>query len=372
MSGPRVPVRLRLTGLYAFVLIVSGAILLTITVGLVAGFRNSSSQAAPGQFPGAHAPVVSSSSGGIGLHTVALMALIALAIMAAASVFLAWALAGRVLRPLSAITDAVRDMSATDLDRRLAYKGPSDELKALADTFDALLDRIEAAFHSQRRFVANASHELRTPLARLKALVQVAIADPQADAESLRAAHERVLVSQRQLEQLIDSLLTLATGEQALTRSETVQLDRVADAALKARAAEIDRGDLHVTALLAPAKANGDPRLLERLVENLIDNAVRHNHAGGFIEVRTDNASVAVTNSGPVVPPGEAKRLAQPFQRLGDDRTHHGDGYGLGLSIVHAIANAHGATVTTTARPEGGLSVEVRFGADLPCSPGGE
>jgi signal transduction histidine kinase len=313
-----------------------------------------------------------SSSTGIGLHTVAIMALIALAIMAAASVWLAWMLAGRVLRPLSAITDAVREMSATDLDQRLAYQGPSDELKALADTFDALLDRIEAAFRSQRRFVANASHELRTPLARLKALIQVAIADPDADAQSLRTAHERVLVSQQQLEQLIDALLTLATGEQALTRTEPIELDRIADAALRARQPEVERSRLHVTTTLAPTRATGDPRLVERLIENLIDNAIGHNQPDGFIEVTTGGTSITVTNSGPLIPAGEAERLAQPFQRLENDRTHRGRGHGLGLSIVHAIATAHSATVTTTARPEGGLRVEVRFGADLPCSPRGE
>jgi signal transduction histidine kinase len=372
MSSLRVPARVRLTGLYALVLIVSGAILLTITIGLVAGFRNSSSQAAPGQIgaPAPHAQI--SSSTGIGLHTVAIMALIALAIMAAASVWLAWALAGRVLRPLSAITAAVREMSATNLDQRLAYEGPSDELKALADTFDGLLDRIETAFQSQRRFIANASHELRTPLARLKALIQVAIADPDADALSLRTAHERVLVSQQQLEQLIDALLTLATGEQALTRTEPVELDRIADAALRARQAEVERSQLRLATTLAPSHATGDPRLIERLVENLIDNAVRHNQPGGFIEVTSASASITVTNSGPLIPSGEAERLAQPFQRLGDERTHQGRGHGLGLSIVHAIATAHGATVTTTARPEGGLRVEVRFAADLPCSPRGE
>jgi len=366
----RRPVRIRLTALYAFVLITSGAILLTITIGLVAGFRQSSSQAAPGQFPGPHAQV--SSSSGIGLHTVAIGAAIALAIMAAVSIWLAWALAGRVLRPLSNITAAVRQMSATDLDRRLAYDGPSDELKELADTFDALLDRIESSFESQRRFVANASHELRTPLARLKTLIQVAIADPRADAQTLRAAHERVLVSERQLEQLIDALLTLATGEQTLTRKEPIELDQITGAALHARLAEIDRSGLRLSSDLQPARATGDPRLIERLVENLIDNAIRHNEPNGFIEVTTGARSITVSNSGPVIPAGEAARLAQPFQRLGDDRTQQGHGHGLGLSIVHAIATAHGATVTTTARSAGGLTVEVRFGADLQCSGDGE
>ncbi len=372
MFGLRQPARVRLTGLYAFVLIVSGAILLTITIGLVAGFRNSSSQAAPGQAlpSGVH---TASSGPGIGLHTIAIMAVIALAIMTVASIWLAWALAGRVLRPLSTITAAVRGMSATGLDQRLAYDGPSDELKELADTFDALLDRIEAAFHSQRRFIAHASHELRTPLARLKALIQVAIADPEADAPTLRAAHERVLVSERQLEQLIEALLTLATGEQTLARNEPLELGAITQVTLDAQRREIEAGGLRLAARLEPAPTTGDPQLVERMVENLIDNAVRYNEPRGFIEVRTGSdedghAELTVTNSGPVIGAGEAERLAQPFQRLVDDRTHHGRGHGLGLSIVHAIATAHGATVTTTPRSGGGLSVEVRFAADLPSS----
>jgi signal transduction histidine kinase len=375
MFGLRQPVRVRLTALYAFALIVSGAILLLITIGLVAGFRRSSSAAAPGQGipPGLH---VGSSSTGIGLHTVAIMAAIALAIVAAASIWLAWALAGRVLRPLSSITASVREMSAANLDQRLAYEGPSDELKELADTFDALLDRLEAAFRSQRRFIANASHELRTPLARLKALVQVAIADPEADADSLRTAHQRVLVSEQQLEQLIDALLTLAAGEQAPAGREPVDLDQIARLALEAHRHEIAQHGLRLNDVLGAARVTGDPRLVDRLVENLIDNAVRHNERGGWIDVSTsttddDRALISVANGGPRIGAEEAERLSQPFQR-GDERTRHGRGHGLGLSIVHAIATAHGATVTTTTRSEGGLSVEVRFPSDLPCSGGGE
>jgi signal transduction histidine kinase len=374
MSGIRRPVRIRLTALYAFVLIVSGAILLTITVGLVAGFRRSSSAAAPGTAIGPNVGVGSSS--GISLHLVAITAVIALAIMAALSIWLAWVLAGRVLRPLSNITAAVRQMSASDLDQRLSYEGPSDEMKELADTFDGLLDRIETAFHSQRRFIANASHELRTPLARLKTLIQVAIADPEADAQSLRTAHERVLVSEQQLEQLIDALLTLAAGEQTPAQRGPCELESIAGAVLEMRRAEIAARGLRLDTALAPAHAAGDSRLIERLVENLIDNAARYNEPGGWINVSTGSGSdgpwITVSNGGPVIPPGDAERLSQPFQRLGDERTRHGRGHGLGLSIVHAIATAHGATVTTTAPSEGGLSVEVRFGADLPCSGGDE
>jgi len=362
MLGLRQPVRVRLTGLYAFVLITSGGILLLVTIALVAGFRRSSSAAAPGTVPGPHFHV--GSGPGISLHLVAIMAAIAFGVMALASIWLAWALAGRVLRPLSAITSAVREMSASNLDQRLAYEGPRDELKELADTFDALLDRLEAAFRSQRRFIANASHELRTPLARLKTLVQVAISDPEADAGSLRTAHERVLVSERQLEQLIDALLTLAAGEHTPATREPVELNQITKSVLEAHRRELESRGLHLNAALQPVRALGDPRLVDRLVENLIDNAIRHNEPNGWVEVSTsasgDHALITIANGGPLIGADEVERLAQPFQR-GDERTRHDRGHGLGLSIVHAIATAHGATVTTTARSEGGLSVEVRF-----------
>jgi signal transduction histidine kinase len=362
MLGLRKPVRVRLTGLYAFVLITSGAILLLVTIGLVAGFRRSSSAAAPGTVPGPHFHV--GSGPGISLHLVAVMAAIAFGVMALASIWLAWSLAGRVLRPLSAITSAVREMSASNLDQRLSYQGPRDELKELADTFDALLDRLEAAFRSQRRFIANASHELRTPLARLKTLVQVAISDPEADAGSLRTAHERVLVSEQQLEDLIDALLTLAAGEHAPMHREPIELGESAKSALEAHRREIGASGLRLHAELHPAAAQGDPRLVDRLVENLIDNAIRHNEPNGWVEVSTsagnDHSLVTVANGGALIGADEAERLAQPFHR-GDERTRHDRGHGLGLSIVHAIATAHGATVTTTARNEGGLTVEVRF-----------
>jgi signal transduction histidine kinase len=362
MIGLRQPVRVRLTALYAFVLIASGAILLLVTIGLVAGFRRSSSAAAPGTVPGPHFHV--SSGPGISLHLVAIMAAIAFGAMALASIWLAWALAGRVLRPLSGITAAVREMSASNLDRRLGYEGPRDELKELADTFDALLDRLEAAFHSQRRFISNASHELRTPLARLKTLIQVAISDPEADAEALRTAHERVLVSEQQLEDLIDALLTLAAGDHVPTQREPIELGESGKSALGAHRREIEAAGLRVHAELCPARALGDPRLVDRLIENLIDNAIRHNEPNGWVDVSTSagehHALITVSNGGALIGADEAERLAQPFQR-GDERTRHDRGHGLGLSIVHAIATAHGATVTTTARNEGGLSVEVRF-----------
>ncbi|HEY4024946.1 MAG TPA: ATP-binding protein [Candidatus Dormibacteraeota bacterium] len=301
------------------------------------------------------------------LHEFLVQSGVALGVMAVVSIGLGWLVAGRVLRPLRTITIAARDISATSLHRRLALDGPRDELKELGDTIDGLLGRLERSFQSQRQFVANASHELRTPLARQRTLVQVALSDPEPTVESLRAAHERVLVAGEQQERLIEALLTLARGERGLDRRRPLDLRSAAGQVLGPRLAEADRLGLHLHAILDSAPASGDPRLVERLVANLVDNAVRHNVAGGRIEIATGtsagHAVLTVVNSGPVIPPSEMDRLFQPFQRMGADRTGHADGIGLGLSIVHAIATAHEATLITRPLPEGGLDVEVRFPA---------
>jgi signal transduction histidine kinase len=238
-----------------------------------------------------------------------------------------------------------------------------------------VLAPLEDSYQAQRQFVANASHELRTPLTRQRALIQVALADPEASFSSLRAAHERVLASEQQLEQLIEALLALTRGQAGLERRERLDLASLASQALFAREVEaVGRGlDLH--AHLDTAPAAGDPRLLESLIANLIDNAIRHNIPGGDVEITTATrerrAFVSVTNTGPSVPPEQIQRLFQPFQRLGDARIRHNSGQGLGLSIVQAIANAHRAELTARARPQGGLTIEVTFppakaGAVLP------
>jgi signal transduction histidine kinase len=244
-------------------------------------------------------------------------------------------------------------------------EGPNDEFKELGDTFDGLLARLDASFQSQRQFVANASHELRTPLARLKTLVQVALADPDATPESLRATHERVLASEQQLEGLIEALLSLASGERSLEDREPVDLAALTHEVIAGRQVDIESRHLQLNATLDPARAEGNPELLARLATNLIDNAIRHNIHGGRIDVmtatRAGQAILSVANSGPVIAPDELNRLQQPFQRLGAERTNRGDGHGLGLSIVDAIATAHGATLAVHAQPTGGLRVEVRF-----------
>jgi signal transduction histidine kinase len=404
---PRRTIRLRLALLYGGLFFVSGAVLLALTYGGVARTHGAYTQvvglpltrhyAVRGHFKG-FAPVyvtpqsqhvvrgrrvsppqgvavsiVDSHQRDVDLRVLAIVSVIALVAMAAVSMGLGWLIAGRVLRPLRTITAAARDISATDLHRRLALEGPDDEFKELGDTFDGLLSRLDASFQSQRQFVANASHELRTPLARLKTLIQVALADPDATPESLRAAHERVLASEEQLERLIEALLSLASGERALDRREPVDLMAVTEQVLAGCRPEIERYGLRLNATLDSARIEGNLQLLERLVANLIDNAIRHNTPPGLIDVATATvagaAVLSVTNSGPAIPPHELDRLQQPFQRLGAERTGHGDGHGLGLSIVHAIAGAHGATVAVRARPNGGLEIEVSFPGTMPSLP---
>ena len=290
---------------------------------------------------------------------------IALAIVAVLALLAGWLVAGRMLRPIRTITRTARRISSTSLHERLALDGPQDELKELGDTLDDLFGRLDAAFEAQRQFVANASHELRAPLTRQRALIQVALADPDANLASLRAAHERVLASEQHLEQMIDALLTLTRGQAGLERREHLDLAALASKALLARESEAAGRDLDVRATLAPAPTAGDPRLVERLIANLLDNAIRHNIPQGHVEITTGtrdrHAFLTVTNSGPTIPPEEMPRLLQPFQRLHGTRTTHGSGNGLGLAIVDAIAAAHRATLTAQPRPDGGLTVEVTF-----------
>jgi signal transduction histidine kinase len=299
------------------------------------------------------------------LHQFLTQSAIALAVMAVISIALGWIVAGRVLHPLRAITRSAQEISATSLHERLALNGPDDELKELGDTFDRLLGRLEASFRSQRQFVANASHELRTPLARQRTLVQVAMSDPDATIESLRAAHEETLTANQQQERLIEALLTLARSDAGLDRREPLDLAQVTDHVLLARDPEATRRGLHLTTTLNPAPTTGDPHLVERLVTNLVDNALRHNIASGHVQVTTGtsagHATLSVTNTGPTIPASEVGRLLQPFQRLGANRTRHDGGLGLGLSIIQAIATAHNAVLAAHPRPGGGMQVTVTF-----------
>ncbi|GAB3457363.1 sensor histidine kinase [Actinophytocola sediminis] len=280
----------------------------------------------------------------------------ALAIMTVVSVGLGWLVAGRVLRPLRVITAAARRISVSDLHQRLAMTGGRDELTELGDTFDGLLGRLDAAFTAQRQFVANASHELRTPLARQRTVMEVALADPAPTVAGLRAACRRVLAAGEQQERLIEALLTLARSERGLDRRVPVDLRAIAGAVVGAVGRD-------VRTRLDPATALGDGRLTERLVVNLVDNAVRHNVESGWVEVRTGTgdgvATLTVTNTGPVIRPDQLDQLFTPFTRLAAERT--GEGLGLGLPIVAAIVSAHDGQLDACPRPGGGLAVTVRF-----------
>jgi signal transduction histidine kinase len=299
------------------------------------------------------------------LHSLEIESVIALAIMALISGALGWAISGRVLRPLRTMTATTQEISEANLNRRLAMAGPPDELHELADTIDGLLGRLEGAFDAQRRFVANASHELRTPLTTARALLEMVISDPNATVETFRETCEQVLDEGEQQEQLIDALLALAHGQRGIVQREAVDLATVVAELVHVREPEAAARELAFASALEPAPVSGDRRLLERLVANLLDNALRHNAPGGRVSVSTaaggEHATLVVANTGPPVPADQVERLLQPFQRLATDRVGYRDGLGLGLSIVAAIADAHGAELALEPGAEGGLEIEVRF-----------
>ncbi|MEO3786205.1 HAMP domain-containing sensor histidine kinase [Actinocorallia sp. B10E7] len=289
---------------------------------------------------------------------------IALAIMAVLSLAVSWVVAGRVLRPLRAMTATVQRISARNLHQRLAADGPADELKDLSDTIDGLLARLEAAMDAHKRFVANAAHELRTPLTLEHALIEETLMDEDADVPEFRASFERVLEVCRQQGRLLESLLTLTTGERGLDRREPVDLADRAERSLAAAGSEARRRGLRLDAGLAPAGTEGDPELVDRLIANLLDNALSYNVPGGWVrlttEIRNGRPVVTVANTGEPVPADRVGLIFEPFQRL--DRSRGRDGHhGLGLSIVRAVATAHGAAVDARARPDGGLRVEISF-----------
>ncbi|MFZ3567858.1 sensor histidine kinase [Streptomyces sp. BH097] len=375
-------VRWRLTLLYSGLFVLAGGLLLTFVYAMVAqasGWGRVKEKAVSAAEPvprEAAAPALKAvverslevQRDGQ-LHRLLVESGVALGLMALASLALGWLVAGRVLAPLRTMTHKARRISADDLHERLAVHGPRDELKDLADTFDGLLGRLEGAFEAQKRFVANASHELRTPITFQQAVVDVALDDPEADAETLRAACRRVRTAAEEQERIIEALLMLARGQRGLEKREYVDLADVVRDVLSA--AEGDEG-VSVRTELAAAPLLGDRRLVERLAGNLVDNALRHNspeREGGWVTVRTGSesgrATLRVHNSGPHVPADRVDSLFEPFRRLGTERTtRRREGLGLGLSIVAAVAQAHGGRVR--ARPggvEGGLLVEAEFPA---------
>jgi signal transduction histidine kinase len=384
MRWPRPTIRLRLTLLYGIVFLVTGAILLTIGYVIVRhnlSDRNDLRTAfhklgvapppngrffAPGSALGAFGPpdrrvveAVRAALRSSELHRLLIEYIAALGVMTMVSVAAGWLLAGRALRPLRDITATARRVSGENLGERIDLVGPADELKELADTFDGMLGRLDAAFASQRHFVANASHELRTPLAIMRTEVDVALADQDASVGELRATGEAIRETIDRCEQLIASLLTLARSEAAAGREQDADLaglagDCITDLRARAQEAHIEIGaDLH------PAVVRGEPALLERMIANLLDNAIRHNDPGGWVSVATGveagAARLTVANGGARIDPAEASTLTQPFRRL--DRGT--GGFGLGLSIVRSVSEAHGGQTELLAREDGGLEVRV-------------
>ena len=374
--------RLRLTLLYSGLTMLLGTLLLVLTFLFV----NYSSTIEVGSSATAHpAPIrLVKPAGRVAIHLVPaphsvavrqrnadlgrLLAVswLGLALTTLGSALIGWFAAGRVLRPVRAITETARTISAGNLHQRLALSGPDDEFKRLGETLDDLLARLQASFEAQRRFVANASHELRTPLTVERTMLQVALANPDATVQTLRATCEELLTTGAEQERLLEGLLTLASSERGLEQREALDLADLAGTALDAHHADIERLGLTIDRTLDPAPTVGDPVLVRRLIANLIDNAMDHNVTGGEVQVHTgieNGASIlTVVNGGEPIPAGETDRLLEPFQRLdsgraADARGHHG----LGLSIVRAIADAHNAVLTVRARPAGGLAVTVRF-----------
>lgn len=357
-------IRLRLTLLYGALFFATGAVLLAVTYVLAA-------QSWPWAFPrparlpgpldlSIPLPGKLAEQRAEDLDRLLASSAVALGLMTVLSVGLGWFTAGRALRPLRTLASTAQAITANDLTRRFKAGGPTDEIRVLADTFDDLLGRLERAFEAERRFVANASHELRTPLTFERSLLEVALADPEASAGDLRSACERVLASNQQQAQLIDALLTLARSRRAIGSPTGLDLRDIAEPLL-------DKADgLRIESDLNPAGISGNPALVERLFANLVDNAVRHNLPGGSVAVwtgvRDGRAGLRVRNTGPVVPAGEVSRLFEPFQRLAG-RTAGKDGHGVGLSIVAAVAEAHGAEVDAEPVPGGGLDIRVTFAA---------
>jgi signal transduction histidine kinase len=375
VSRPRLTVRARLTVLYTGLFAACGAIVVAVSYTLVArlgaqGLGNGQQPSAShlarfaarcrseelSAHPDPHVLVKCAAyfqqQGAQGQRDFTLSHLLQYSLITVAAVIalaaaLGWIFSGRALRPVHQITTAARAASEHNLSARVAPTGPRDELRELAETFDEMLGRLQAAFEGQQRFIANASHELRTPLAVMRATVDVVLDNPDSTPGDLRAMAADIRAAVDHAEHLIGALLLLARNERGLTVREETDLATAAEDALDTAAL----ADRRVHATLEPAVISGDPVLAERLIANLVDNAARYNHAGGDIWISTrtitDSTQLTVANTGPVISPADADRIFQPFQRL-SDRTSH-DGSGLGLAIVASIAAIHGGTAT--ARP---------------------
>ena len=377
---PPLTIRTRLTLTFAALFTMGGSVLVLAltTVFYRAIFRPLPANAVPSRLDPDHDHIIGLSDqirDAAASHLLR-VSLFLLLVVVAVSALLGWWIAGRMLRPIAAITAAARRATDTTLHERLNLPGPPDELKELGDTFDEMLERLDAAFGAQRRFVANASHELRTPLALTRAAVEVTLAKPAATEEQWRTMAQDVANSTQNAQRLIEALLTLARSEQGVTEFEEEDLADLAAEALDRVAARRRIRGLRLEAELAPAVLRGNVALLGIAVANLLENAVKYNREGGLLRVATRRADdgqleVEVANDGPLVPPEQLDQLFEPFHRGLHSRRSSGEpareGVGLGLSIVRAVAQAHGGRVSALARPDGGLAVTLR----LPPTPAG-
>ena len=369
MVRSRRTVRMRLTALYCVLFVLSAVVLLAITNGV----GSSTSQTTTVTSGGAqHGRTVAVQAQTATSHQYLLGSAIALGVMVVVSVAAGWVVAGRVLRPLRVMTATTRRISADSLHERLAIDGPGDELKDLADTIDALLERLDGAFAAQRRFVANASHELRTPLATMRVSLDVAEAKPGPVPPGTITLADQVRTELNKVDQLLAGLLVLARAQHgALPGRAVLPLDCVVSAALAAQEDAITARNLTVQHVSGSDGiwVEGSQPLLRRMADNVIGNAVCHNRDGGWIRITTTAgngaARLIIENGGDILDPAQTAELAQPFRRLGADRTGSDDGAGLGLSIVAAITQAHRGSLQLHARPGGGLKVTIT----LPLAP---
>ncbi|GAB3895772.1 HAMP domain-containing sensor histidine kinase [Microbispora bryophytorum] len=386
-SWRRLGLRMRLTLLYGGLFFLAGSVLLWFTQLLTARALNqrfvvavaSKVTGAPSAVLGGKLPdsdvlaqrVRTNVEQGAAdaLSDVLRSSVIVMILVGAVAVVLGYLVADCALRPLDRVTETAQRLSESTLHERIGLRGPQDEIKRLADTFDAMLDRLHRVFDAQRRFIANASHELRTPLAVNRTVLEVSLEEPAAS-EDLKALARALLGTNARYERLIDGLLMLAQSEQEPTARKPVDLRQVVRTAMEQIDLQPRRRKVVVHEDLSPAVAHGDPLFLERCLVNLLENAIKYNVRDGevWVRLREEEAGVSVTveNTGPLVPPYEVDDLFEPFRRLGGDRVRSARGSGLGLSIVRAIAVAHGGEVEARARPEGGLAVIVR----LPSEPG--
>jgi signal transduction histidine kinase len=350
-SVARLPLRTRLTALYAALFAGTTAVVLAVAYGVLSRHLHRT-------LPDRLADPV--------LHRVVVQLVLVLVGTTLLAVALGWVAARRALRPIEDVTAAARRVSDDRLDERLALDGPRDEVRELADTFDAMLDRLAEGIGAQRRFVANASHELRTPLTAIRTEVDVTLTDPDASREELRAMGESVLAGADELDDLLEALLVLARGQRGVTRHEPVDLTDAARRAV-ADAPACPGITISVHPRTDDVLARGDAALLRRVAANLVDNAVRYNDDGGRVRIETarvahdggERATLRVVNTGPRVPAEDVARISEPFERLG----RHGTGSGLGLSIVRTAVEAHGGTLRIEAPVTGGLDVTVSLPA---------